>query len=238
MKLLVLAGGFGTRLQSVVDEVPKALAPVGKVPFLQLQIDHWKAQGISSFVFLLHHQADLVISFLQKEKKSGVLVGCDVCWLVEPIPMDTGGAVAHAVEQLQLKGNFLVTNADTWLGAGITDVSQSESPAMAVIELTDAGRYGRVKFDQQYRVIAFQEKNNKHDSGWINAGLCQLNAETFRGWDHLPFSLERLVFPAMVSATKMKAVKIQADFIDIGIPKDYFRFCRWIKAGRKGTLCL
>jgi D-glycero-alpha-D-manno-heptose 1-phosphate guanylyltransferase len=54
----------------------------------------------------------------------------------------------------------------------------------------------------------------------------------------LPFSLERLVFPAMVSATKMKAVKIQADFIDIGIPKDYFRFCRWIKAGRQGTLCL
>ena len=117
MKLLVLAGGFGTRLQSVVAEVPKALAPVGKVPFLQLQIDHWKTQGINSFIFLLHHQADLVISFLQKEKKSGVLTGCEVFWLVEPMPMDTGGAVAHAVEQLQLTGNFLVTNAERVEGA-------------------------------------------------------------------------------------------------------------------------
>jgi NDP-sugar pyrophosphorylase family protein len=237
MKLLVLAGGFGTRLQSVVAEVPKALAPVGKLPFLQLQINHWKTQGINSFVFLLHHQADLVISFLQKEKKTGVLMGCEVCWLVEPMPMDTGGAVAHAVEQLQLTGNFLVTNADTWLGTGIADVSQSESPAMAVVELPDAARYGRVQFDQRHRVTAFQEKNNKQDSGWINAGLCQLNAELFQGWDHLPFSLERLTFPAMVAGAKLKAVTLQTDFIDIGIPDDYFRFCRWIKVGRKGALC-
>jgi NDP-sugar pyrophosphorylase family protein len=237
MKLLVLAGGFGTRLQSVVTEVPKALAPVGEVPFLRLQIDNWRTQGINSFVFLLHHQADLVISFLQKEKKIGVLRGCEVCWLVESIPMDTGGAIANAVEQLQLKGRFLVTNADTWLGTGIADVIQKEGPAMAVVERSDAGRYGCVQFDQRNCVTAFQEKNSKQDSGWINAGLCQLNAELFQNWDHLPFSLERLTFPILVACAKLKVVTLQTEFIDIGIPDDYFRFCRWIKAGRKGALC-
>jgi D-glycero-alpha-D-manno-heptose 1-phosphate guanylyltransferase len=237
MRLLVLAGGFGTRLQSIVADVPKALAPVGKVPFLQLQIDHWKTQGINSFVFLLHHQANLVVSFLQKEKNAGVLMDCEVCWLVEPMPMDTGGAVAFAVEKLQLSGNFLVTNADTWLGTGIAEVTQAKVPVMAVVELPDAARYGRVQFDQQHRVIAFQEKNNKQGAGWVNAGLCQLNAESFQNWDHLPFSLERLTFPAMVEGAKLKAVLLQTDFIDIGIPDDYFRFCRWITAGRKGVLC-
>ena len=63
MKLLVLAGGFGTRLHSVVAEVPKALAPIGSVPFLQLQIDHWKTQGINSFVFLLHHDQIVFFAF-------------------------------------------------------------------------------------------------------------------------------------------------------------------------------
>lgn len=237
MKILVLAGGFGVRLQSVVAEVPKALAPVGGVPFLQLQIDHWKTQGINSFVFLLHYQADQVISFLKKEKKSGVLMECEVFWLVEPTPMDTGGAVAYAVEQFQLTGNFLVTNADTWLGTGIAEVSQADVPAMAVVELPDAARYGRVQFDQRHHVTAFQEKNSRQDSAWINAGLCQLNAELFKGWDHLPFSLEQLTFPAMVAGAKLKAVTLQTDFIDIGIPDDYFRFCRWISAGRKGPLC-
>ena len=64
MRLLVLAGGFGTRLKSVVNNVPKALAPVGSVPFLQLQIEHWYAQGIREFCFLLHHQADKIFTFL------------------------------------------------------------------------------------------------------------------------------------------------------------------------------
>ena len=65
MKLLVLAGGFGTRLQSVVSDVPKAVAPVGNVSFLYLQLEHWIAQGVRSFVFLLHHQADLIIGFFE-----------------------------------------------------------------------------------------------------------------------------------------------------------------------------
>ena len=90
--MFVLAGGFGTRLQSVV-EVPKALAPVGDVPFLRLQIEHWIAQGLNSFVFLLHYQADLIINFLEIEKTS-LLKDCEVQWLVEPKPMGTGGAIA------------------------------------------------------------------------------------------------------------------------------------------------
>ena len=237
MKLLVLAGGFGTRLQSVVAEVPKALAPVGTVPFLQLQIDHWVTQGINSFVFLLHHQADLVIGFLQKEKKTGVLMGCEVCWLVEPMPMGTGGAVAYAVEQLQLTGNFLVANVDTWLGTGMTDMARARAPAMAVVELLNVTRYGRVQFDQQHRVTAFQEKNNDRGAGWINAGLCKLDAKYFQGWNHLPFSLELVTFPAMVASGELQAAILRTDFIDIGIPDDYYRFCCWIEADRKGALC-
>ena len=85
MKLLVLAGGFGTRLQSVVSDVPKALAPVGNVSFLYLQLEHRIAQGVRSFVFLLHHQADLIIGFL-KEEQIGLLKDCEIQWLVEPTP--------------------------------------------------------------------------------------------------------------------------------------------------------
>jgi D-glycero-alpha-D-manno-heptose 1-phosphate guanylyltransferase len=236
MKLLVLAGGFGTRLQALLPAQPKALAPVGGVPFLQMQIEHWRAQGIHSFAFLLYHQADLIVSFLQREKQAGALIGCEVRWLVEPKPMDTGGAVAYAVERIGLTGSFLVTNADSWLGTGIADVIRAKSPAMAVIRLQDASRYGRVQFDQQQRVTTFDEKNNFQGAGWINAGLCHLNAETFRDWNQLPFSLERLTFPAMVASGELQAITLETDFIDIGVPDDYYRFCRWIAADRKGTL--
>ena len=236
MKLLVLAGGFGTRLQPVVAEVPKALAPVGDVPFLYLQIDNWKIQGVRSFVFLLHHQADVVIAFL-KSLQDGLLKDCEVQWVVEPTPMDTGGAVAYAVKELRLSGDFLLTNADTWLGAGIRDVNQVAAPAMMVVQLADSSRYGKVQFDENSYVTAFHEKSGHSEAGWVNAGLCHLNANLFKDWNHLPFSLERLSFTSLATRGDLKAVPLQVDFIDIGIPEDYFRFCHWIAADRKGQLC-
>lgn len=237
MRLFVLAGGFGTRLQAAITGLPKALAPVGNVPFLKLQIEHWRSQGINSFAFLLHHQADLVIEFLDKEKKIGVLINCEVDYLVESMPMDTGGAVAQAVEKLNLKSDFLVTNADTWLGMGIMEMTQANAPAMAIVELSNTNRYGRIQFDAQKRVIGFQEKSNKHVAGWISAGLYKLNAELFHGWDRLPFSLEQQTFPCMAAMGKLNAIALKSDFIDIGVPHDYEHFCRWIALDRKGALC-
>lgn len=236
MKMLVLAGGFGTRLQPVVAEVPKALAPVGQVPFLYLQIEHWIAQGLRSFIFLLHHQADLIINFLETEK-NGILNNCQVTWLVEPTPMGTGGAVAYAVKQLSLMGDFLLTNADTWLGEGVQGISRSVAPSMAVLSLRDASRYGQVKFNDQLKVTAFSEKISSQEPGWINAGLCNLTADFFKNWDGQPFSLERIYFPHLAGRRELRALPLKTDFIDIGIPSDYFRFCHWIEAGRKGKLC-
>ena len=236
MKMLVLAGGFGTRLQSVVVQVPKALAPVGEVPFLYLQVEHWIAQGLRSFVFLLHYQADLIISFLEAEK-NGLFTDCQVTWIVEPIPLDTGGAVAYAVKKLNLTDDFLLTNADTWLGACVQDVLRSAAPSMAVISLYDSSRYGQVKFNDHFYVTGFSEKSSSQRPCWINAGLCHLNAELFKNWNGHPFSLERISFPELAGRGELKAVQLQTDFIDIGIPDDYFRFCNWIAKGRKGSLC-
>jgi D-glycero-alpha-D-manno-heptose 1-phosphate guanylyltransferase len=236
MKLLVLAGGFGTRLQSVLPDTPKALAPTGSAPFLALQLENWIGQGVGSFVFLLHHQADQIKTFLHSVE-GGLLKDCEITTLVEPTPMDTGGAVAHAVRDLGLDGNFLVTNADTWLGAGIREMSVSLAPAMAVIRLDNPGRYGQVQFDNRYRVTAFTEKNTMDTPGWINAGIYQLNADMFKNWDGKRFSLERQLFPALAESGELRAVVTTHDFIDIGVPDDYNRFCRWLEDGREGKLC-
>ena len=236
MRLLVLAGGFGTRLKTAVADVPKALAPVGDVPFLQLQLEHWLAQGLYEFTFLLHHQADQIIALLQ-ENQTGILKNYHVNWLIEPTPMDTGGAIAYAVKELDLNGDFLMTNADTWLGGGVQELMQAVSPTMAVLKLADVSRYGQVHFDQDAHVTAFAEKIPWSESGWINAGLCHLNAELFKGWDGKPFSLERKLFAELVQNRSLSAIPLQTDFIDIGVPDDYHRFCRWVEAGRQLPLC-
>ena len=236
MKLLVLAGGVGSRLRSAVADRPKALAPAAGKPFLALQMMQWRQQGVRDFVFLLHHQADQIIAFLEKAKRE-MTDACAVNWLIEPTPLDTGGAVAHAVRELNLDANFLVTNADTWLGTGVREVAKSNAPALGVVRRHDTGRYGQVRFNDRGQVTAFAEKSAEGGGGWINAGLCQLSPELFADWDGKPLSIERAMYPNWVAEGTLRAVPLVTEFIDIGIPEDYYRFCRWAEAGARGPLC-
>jgi D-glycero-alpha-D-manno-heptose 1-phosphate guanylyltransferase len=236
MKMLVLAGGFGTRLQEMVSDVPKPLAPVGAMPFLHYQVEHWIAQGVRSFLFLLHHQADLVDRFIE-ERRDGLLAGCSVQSIIEPKPLDTGGAVAYAVRKIGLEETFFVTNADTWLGSGVCELGSAGADAMIVVRQTDVSRYGQVEVDNAGFVSAFREKAESSGEGWINAGICTLRAEHFANWNGQRLSLEKDVFPKLLAARLLRAVPLETDFIDIGIPEDYLRFCRWQESGREGRLC-
>lgn len=233
--LLVLAGGFGTRLRSAVADVPKALATVAGRPFLQYLVDAWIEQGLTQLTFLLHHQADLIEAFLEQQQSNGRLAHCEIRISREPQPLGTGGAVAYAVRQLGLTKSFLVTNADTWLGKGIAQVSEAAMPAIGIIRVVNSERYGAVRV-QDGRLVSFEEKQDSTGPGWISAGLYHLHADLFRSWDGRPFSLERELFPKLVAAGQLHAAPLDTDFIDIGIPDDYHRFSRWIDSEKSGVL--
>ena len=236
MKMLVLAGGFGTRLRNVVSDVPKPLAPVGTTPFLHYQVEHWISQGVRSFIFLLYYQANLIERFID-ERREGLLAGCSVQSITDPQPLDTGGAVACAVRHFGLEGEFLVTNADTWLGSGARELGSVGADAMIVVRQADVSRYGQVEVDGTGFVHSFREKGETTGSGWINAGMCALRAEHFTAWNGYRLSLEKDVFPKLLAARQLRAVPLESDFIDIGVPEDYRRFCRWQERGREGNLC-
>lgn len=234
IELLVLAGGLGTRLRSIVSEVPKPLAPVAGQPYLHFLINNWGEQGVKNLTFLLHYQTESFEAFLEQQNGRGASK-CETRTLTEPRPLGTGGAVAHAVSKLRLTGSFLVTNADTWLGDGIEQLLRTATPAIAIVHVDNSERYGSIRVEQD-RVVAFEEKQDSAGPGWINAGLYHLGADLFQAWDGLPFSLERELFPKLAASGQLKAIRLKTDFIDIGIPEDYFRFCRWIESDKTGVL--
>jgi len=233
--LLVLAGGFGTRLRPAVADVPKPLAPVAAKPYLEYLIDSWLEQGVSSMSFLLHHQSALIEEFLYSLGKRGAWDNCRLHIVKEEQPMGTGGAIAFASRQLGLTQSFLVANADTWLGTGIAQIANVEAPAIAVVQVENAERYGSVDL-QVDKIVAFKEKQHSNGAGWINAGLYHLHPALFDSWKGQPFSMEQVLFPALVKAGALNALALNTDFIDIGIPSDYFRFCRWIDSRKTETL--
>ncbi|PJZ70286.1 hypothetical protein CH373_12265 [Leptospira perolatii] len=232
--ILILAGGFGTRLRSVVSDVPKPLAPVGGRPFLEYCLESWKRQGFTDFTFLLHHQSAKIIKFLC-ERQEDLLKGCNVNWTVEEEPLGTGGAVAFAIRQHNIENSFIVANADTWLGGGASELSQQLEPCMSVVEVDNTDRYGEVIL-QNGKVVRITEKQQKGQPGWINAGMYKLSPEHFANWNGEPFSMETNLFPELIKSGKLNGFPLNVDFIDIGIPQDYERFILWTRSERKFKL--
>ena len=235
MKMLILAGGFGTRLRGAVNDVPKPMAPINGTPLLNLQIDHWIRQGQRSFVFLLHHQADVIIDFLvAKTEELGELVS--ITWVVEETPLGTGGSVSHAIHHNNLTGDVLISNADTWLDGGLKQLSSSKGAAIAVTETKDTSRYGSILLDENFFLTKFIEKTiilGNDKSGIINAGLYKLPTSIFPWENGKKFSLETEILPQMSSKKLLKAEILNGMFFDIGIPEDYYKFCDWYQINEK-----
>lgn len=101
MKALILAGGFGTRLQPELgDEVPKCMAPIKGKPIIEYIIEELRAQGIQDITLSLHHKAESFIEYFGKTVK----------YHIEDMPLGTGGAIKDWIEG---DDPVLVLNGDT-----------------------------------------------------------------------------------------------------------------------------
>lgn len=227
--LFVLAGGFGTRLRSVVSDVPKPLAPAGGKPFLVHLIRNWISQGIEEFIFLLHYEADQIISCLSSLNKQDAFKKVRFSFIKENVPLGTGGAILNAIQSFNLNDGFLVANADTWLGGGIKHLDSINTPALAAVKVKNNIRYGALELKEN-KVVAFKEKSDSFVSGYINSGLYHLLPRVFDEYEPGSyFSLEDDLFPQLAINEDLNVVKLQENFIDIGIPIDYKKFCKWVE---------
>lgn len=229
--LIVLAGGFGTRLRSLVKDIPKPLAPAAGKPFIIYLIENWVQQGVRDFIFLLHFKSDLIVSILLDLEKDGNFSDIKINIIIEKKPLGTGGSIYNAVNTLNIKESFLVANADTWLSSGISQLNSSSCNTIGAVKVNDCSRYGALDIKNTH-IQNFLEKDKSSEPGLINAGLYHLSPDIFLGLPLLSnFSIESKVFPLLVKKKALKAEILDVDFIDIGIPEDYLKFCRYVELG-------
>ena len=146
--LMVLAGGYGKRLRSVVSDVPKPLAPVCGRPFIFYLIQNWVDQGIEDFIFLLHYEAQQIENLLFELKESSSFSNVEFRTVLENKPLGTGGAILNAIDQLKLVESFLVANADTWLSSGVEIISKKSRPTIAAVKTKNTSRYGLLNYEK------------------------------------------------------------------------------------------
>jgi NDP-sugar pyrophosphorylase family protein len=229
--MFVLAGGFGTRLRSVVSDVPKPLAPVSGKPFISYLIDHWIEQGINDLVFLLHYEAEQIKAILESMSADPSFSDVNFRTIIEEAPLGTGGSLLNAIKKLGINDSFLVANADTWLGSGVNELCRMPPCTLTAVNVPNSQRYGALQFEGT-KITLFEEKSSSVGEGFVNSGLYHLSPEIFDGEEvGSSFSLEDRIFPRLVASRALSLVKVDDSFIDIGVPSDYLKFCDFIEFG-------
>lgn len=241
MEAIVLAGGLGTRLRSVVSEQPKAMAAIQGTPFIEYLLDYLIKNGVTKIILSVGYKSKYIENHIQDEFQN-----TPVIYAKEKKPLGTGGALKNAL-QFTENENIIVTNGDSLFFGNLRKQYQSHLQNNAEITLAlkpmqNYSRYGTIKINKQRKIKAFLGKKH-NDSGLINSGLYVLNKNAFlKHCFPSKFSLEKDYFEKKFKKINCYGYEQDAYFLDIGIPKDFKRAQMEIgvfsKINKKWTLFL
>lgn len=219
MEAIVLAGGLGTRLRSIVSNVPKPMAPVAGHPFLELLLSRLKAQGIKRAILSVGYMSDAITSHFEKKP-----MGLDLAYEVESTPLGTGGAIAAALRHAA-SDHVFVFNGDTYLDLDLGALSAmwpgDRTPIVVGRPVPDTERFGRLDITDG-RISRFLGSGHQ-GAGVINAGCYLIPSDIFAG-ANLPdaFSFEQ-DFLGQRLPLSLRSYVCDGQFIDIGVPEDFQR---------------
>ncbi|MCQ2287120.1 MAG: nucleotidyltransferase family protein [Bacteroidales bacterium] len=220
---IILAGGFGTRLQGVIKDIPKPMAPVHNKPFLCYLLDYLNEYNYSHVVFSTGYLHEKIEDYFGEQYKS-----IKISYAQELSPLGTGGAIQFAMSKC-FTDNVLVMNGDTMFKVDLNrfeDFYKEKNCLLAVAlrEVPDVSRYGSVYVGDDHQIILFSEKGASEGQGLINGGTYLINRNIFNKYPQAEkFSFEKDLMEKYFTKELFFAMESAGYFIDIGIPKDYER---------------
>lgn len=261
MQAILLCGGMGTRLRSVVADRPKPMADICGKPFLQYLLEMLRDKGITEVIFALGYMGEMIEEYFQ----DGSAFGLKITYSYEEEPLGTGGAIRNALPKI-LEEEVLVLNADTYFPMdyqGLLRFHQENDGdfSLATRAIEDISRYGAVRRDPAGRILAWNEKlgdggqqpgegskqpiegnaqqaasaSPKSLSGEINGGIYVMKKSLIAEIPEGKQSLEQDCIPKWLSEGKrIFGLPFHGYFMDIGIPKDYQQFITDVEQGKHG----
>jgi len=261
MQAILLCGGMGTRLRSVVADRPKPMADICGKPFLQYLLEMLRDKGITEVIFALGYMGEMIEEYFQ----DGSAFGLKIAYSYEEEPLGTGGAIRNALPKI-LEEEVLVLNADTYFPMdyqGLLRFHQENDGdfSLATRAIEDISRYGAVRRDPAGRILAWNEKlgdggqqpgegskqpiegnaqqaasaSPKSLSGEINGGIYVMKKSLIAEIPEGKQSLEQDCIPKWLSEGKrIFGLPFHGYFMDIGIPKDYQQFITDVEQGKHG----
>ena len=218
---MILVGGRGTRLQSVVSDLPKPMAPVAGRPFLEWLILSLRGQGIRRLILCTGHMGELI----EARFGDGRSLDVELSYCRDPFPLGTAGSIKHALDLVRGQ-RFFVLNGDSYCRVDFGRLAKAHLVRRAgatiwAVRQDDCRRYGSVDVNEQGAVLAFHEKSLDARAGLVNAGVYVLEKRTAMSIpSNMAVSLENEVFPQMIGSGLYAEIG-GGPFIDIGVPEAY-----------------
>ncbi|MFC1690853.1 NDP-sugar synthase [Nanoarchaeota archaeon] len=228
MKAVIIAGGLGTRLKPLTDEMPKALIDINGKTLTEHVIDVLKKLDINEVYLSIGYMADKIKEYFDKNPVEGIKIN----YLIEEDPLGTGGWL-NIVDKTDFQETFMVVNGDNLFDLDLKKMLQfhDQNKATITIALTaveDPSQYGVVELDGE-RITSFVEKPNREEapSNLISSGYYIFEpkvfeyAEELKRQDKKKIMLETDIFPAVAKDHKLFAFEDKGRWFDTGTLERY-----------------
>ncbi len=219
---IILAGGLGARLREIISDLPKVLAPVNNRPFLDIILSSLNKCGcVQRVVVAVGYLADKVI----KEYTNRHEYDFEILFSEEKELLGTGGAIRKALPYTKTE-DVLILNGDSYTDVDIVDLIETHRKKHAAItivltEVENTGRYGRVRINDEQRIVSFKEKTPCQAAGYVNAGMYLFNRELlYCIEENRVISLEKELLPVFLKKGIYGYIT-RGKFMDIGVPDTY-----------------
>lgn len=232
MQAILLAGGLGTRLRSVVNDRPKPMALIAGKPFMEYVTRELVRSGITDIIFAVGYKGSMVEEYF----KDGTGFGFLAAYAYEETLLGTAGAIKNAGKFIT-GDRFFVLNADTFYQIDYTRLTRQQDAmdldlGLVLRAVPDVSRYGEAVLDENGRLTAFNEKTDTPRPGTINGGIYLMKRELLEQIPEGKVSLENEMIPRWLSEERRLGGFVNDGyFIDIGIPEAYFQFQKDVESG-------
>jgi D-glycero-alpha-D-manno-heptose 1-phosphate guanylyltransferase len=220
MEMIILSGGFGKRLSSVVSDVPKVMADVNGKPFLEYVLDNISKSGIiDNVIMATGYKKEYIKKYFGNSYN-----GINLIYSEENKPLGTGGAIKKALDYINSEYVFII-NGDVYQNINYKEMLNSHIKnngdiSLALKLMKNFDRFGSVLIDEN-NIVSFIEKK-KIIEGYMSVGCYIFNRKVI---NLLPkeeiFSIENDFFTNNIKNINFTYYLYDGDFVDIGIPKDY-----------------
>ena len=193
MKVLILAGGFGTRLSEETDLIPKPLVKIGGKPILWHIMKNYSVFGYNEFVILLGYKGDMIEDYFLNQSDS---FNWNITFLDTGLNTDTGGRIKRAEKIINNKP-FLLSYGDGLANIDLNKLISFHESHDGLVTMTSvqlASRFGILEIGDKERVTQFKEKP-KENEAWINGGffICEPDILNYIKNDSTTFEKDPLV---------------------------------------------